>query len=154
MPRLPIYFDHHATTPLDPRVLEAMLPYFGAVFGNAGSTTHSFGWAARAAVDEARQKIAAALARRPKEIVFTSGATESNNLAIRGVAGRHADRGRHIISAATEHHAVLDPLRRLARRRFRGNAAAGRRGSAIPGPASSAWRTWPRPSARIRSSSP
>ncbi|MGD0900685.1 MAG: cysteine desulfurase family protein [Thermoguttaceae bacterium] len=118
MPRLPIYFDHHATTPLDPRVLEAMLPYLGEVFGNAGSTAHSFGWAARAAVDDARQKIAAALGARPKEIVFTSGATESNNLAIRGVVERHADRGRHIISAVTEHRAVLDPLRRLVRRGF------------------------------------
>jgi cysteine desulfurase len=118
MPHLPIYFDNHATTPLDPRVLEAMLPYLGERFGNAGSTTHSFGWAAKAAVDEAREKTAAALGAKPREIVFTSGATESNNLALRGVAARHAARGRHILSVATEHHAVLDPLERLQQEGF------------------------------------
>ncbi|MGA2068874.1 MAG: cysteine desulfurase family protein [Thermoguttaceae bacterium] len=118
MPHLPIYFDHHATTPLDGRVLEAMLPYLGAEFGNAGSTTHSFGWAAKAAVDEARQQIAAALGAKPKEIVFTSGATESNNLAIRGVAARYAEHSRHIVSASSEHPAVLDPLSRLRRQGF------------------------------------
>jgi cysteine desulfurase len=118
MLRLPIYFDHHATTPLDGRVLEAMLPYLGEVFGNADSTAHSFGWAAKAAVDEARQQLAAALAAKPREIVFTSGATESNNLALRGVAERYADRGHHILSAASEHHAVLDPLERLQQRGF------------------------------------
>jgi cysteine desulfurase len=116
MLRLPIYFDHHATTPLDGRVLEAMLPYLGEVFGNAGSTAHSFGWAAKAAVDQAREQLAVALAAKPREIVFTSGATESNNLALRGVAERYADRGRHILSAASEHHAVLDPLERLQQR--------------------------------------
>jgi cysteine desulfurase len=118
MLRLPVYFDHHATTPLDGRVLEAMLPYLRGAFGNAGSTTHSFGWAATAAVDQARQQFAAALAAKPREIVFTSGATESNNLALRGVAERYADRGRHIVSAATEHHAVLDPLHRLQQHGF------------------------------------
>ena len=110
--KLPIYLDHHATTPLDPRVLEAMLPYFSEMFGNPGSTTHSFGHAAKEAVDAARRQIAEAIGARPKEIVFTSGATESNNLAIKGVAARLADRGRHIISVATEHPAVLDPLKR------------------------------------------
>jgi cysteine desulfurase len=116
--QLPIYMDNHATTRLDPRVLDAMLPYLTEAFGNAGSTTHSFGQTAKEAVDAARQQIAAAIGARPKEIVFTSGATESNNLAIKGVAGKLAERGRHIISVATEHPAVLDPLRALARRGF------------------------------------
>jgi cysteine desulfurase len=115
---LPIYLDHHATTPVDPRVLDAMLPYFTETFGNPGSTTHSFGHAAKEAVDAARQQIAEAIAARSKEIVFTSGATESDNLAIKGVAGKHAERGKHIISVVTEHPAVLDPLEALARRGF------------------------------------
>ena len=114
----PIYFDNHATTPVDPRVLEAMSPYFTAVFGNAGSTSHAFGWAAKEAVDAARASIAAAIAARDKEIVFTSGATESNNLAIRGAAEKLAARGKHLISVATEHPSVLDPLARLARQGF------------------------------------
>src|SRR5664280_1977117 len=109
--QLPIYMDNHATTRLDPRVLDAMLPYFTETFGNAGSTTHSFGHAAKEAVDAARGQIAAAIAARPKEIVFTSGATESNNLAIKGVAGKYGHRGKHVISVATEHPAVLDPLK-------------------------------------------
>jgi cysteine desulfurase len=111
----PIYMDNHATTRLDPRVLEAMLPYFTATFGNPGSTTHAFGHAAKEAVDSARQQIAEAVGASPKEIVFTSGATESNNLAIKGIAARLADRGRHIVSVATEHPSVLDPLATLAR---------------------------------------
>jgi cysteine desulfurase len=116
--QLPIYMDNHATTRVDPRVLEAMLPYFTETFGNAGSVTHSFGHAANEAVDVARLQIAAAVGAEPREIIFTSGATESNNLAIKGVAERHARRGRHIISVATEHPAVLDPLKSLAKRGF------------------------------------
>ena len=115
---LPIYLDNHATTRVDPRVVEAMWPYFTEIYGNAGSTTHAFGAAAKDAVDEARAKIAAAIGAKAKEIVWTSGATESNNLAIRGVAEKHAARGRHIISVTTEHPAVLDPLARLAQRGF------------------------------------
>ncbi len=110
-----VYMDHHATTPVDPRVLEAMLPYFVDEFGNAGSVGHSFGWEAKEAVDAARQSIAQAIGARPREIVFTSGATESNNLAIRGVAQRASRGDRHLISATTEHKAVLDPLARLSR---------------------------------------
>ena len=116
--QLPIYMDNHATTRVDPRVLGAMLPYFTETFGNSGSTTHSFGHAAKEAVDAARRQIAAAIGSRPAEIVFTSGATESNNLAIKGVAERHSRRGKHIISVVTEHPAVLDPLKRLAQRGF------------------------------------
>ncbi len=118
MLRLPIYLDNHATTRVDPRVVEAMLPYFSEIYGNAGSTTHGFGSAAKDAVDEARGKIAAAIGARAKEIVLTSGATEGNNLAIRGVAEKHVARGRHIVSGTTEHPAVLDPLATLARRGF------------------------------------
>jgi len=114
----PIYMDNHATTRVDPRVLDAMLPYFGEQFGNAGSTSHRYGWEARAAVDQARESIAAAIGAEPREIVFTSGATESNNLALRGVVERaklrHHDRTPHIISVATEHKAILDPLEFLA----------------------------------------
>ena len=118
MLRTPVYMDNHATTRVDPRVVEAMLPYFTETFGNAGSTSHSFGWEAKAGVDAARESIAAAIGAVPREIVFTSGATESNNLAIRGIAERARRRGDHIISVVTEHRAVLDPLRRLARRDF------------------------------------
>jgi cysteine desulfurase len=116
--QLPIYMDNHATTRIDPRVLEAMLPYFTETFGNSGSTTHSFGHAAKEAVDTARHEIAAAIGARPKEIIFTSGATESNNLAIKGVAERQSRRGKHIISVVTEHPAVLDPLKKLAQHGF------------------------------------
>jgi len=114
----PIYMDNHATTRVDPRVLDAMLPFFGEQFGNAGSTSHRYGWEARAAVDQARESIAAAIGAEPREIVFTSGATESNNLALRGLVEhaklRHPDRTPHIISVATEHKAILDPLEFLA----------------------------------------
>jgi cysteine desulfurase len=113
---LPVYMDNHATTRVDPRVVEAMLPFFGEKYGNAGSTSHPFGWEAKAAVDEARETIAAAIGAAPREIVFTSGATESNNLAIRGIAEHPRRRGDHFLSVATEHKAVLDPLAHLARR--------------------------------------
>jgi len=112
------YMDNHATTRVDPRVVEAMLPYFNDKYGNAGSVGHRFGEEARAAVDQSRESIAAAVGADPQEIVFTSGATESNNLAIRGVAERERRRGNHLVSVATEHKAVLDPLARLSRRGY------------------------------------
>ncbi len=115
---VPVYLDNHATTRVDPRVLEAMLPYFSQVYGNAASTTHAFGWEAKDAVDGARERIAAAIGASPREIVFTSGATESNNLAIRGLAERSRRRGNHLITVATEHKAVLDPIQRLGRHGF------------------------------------
>ncbi len=111
-----IYLDYQATTPVDPRVLEAMLPYFTQQFGNAGSISHELGRAARDAVQLARATIASSLSAQPNEIVFTSGATESNNLALRGVMERTRRRGKHIVSVATEHKAILDPLAHLARR--------------------------------------
>ncbi|HZG40586.1 MAG TPA: aminotransferase class V-fold PLP-dependent enzyme [Nodosilinea sp.] len=110
----PIYLDCHATTPVDPRVLEAMLPLFTEQFGNPASLTHAYGWEAEAAVGRSRQTLAAALNASPEEIVFTSGATEANNLAIKGVAEACFSRGRHIITVQTEHSAVLDPCRYLA----------------------------------------
>ncbi len=110
----PVYLDHHATTPVDPRVLNAMLPFFGLNFGNAASRAHSFGWAAEKAVEHARKRVAHLAGAQPREIVFTSGATESNNLAIKGVAEASPAR-RHFITVATEHRAVLDPLRHLER---------------------------------------
>ena len=109
----PIYLDHHATTPLDPRVLDAMLPYLREDFGNAASTSHVLGWRAEAAVEGARERMAEALSARPAELVFTSGATESNNLALLGAAG--AAGGGHVISVVTEHPAVLDPCAQLER---------------------------------------
>lgn len=114
----PIYMDNHATTRVDPRVVEAMLPYFTDDYGNAGSTSHAFGWAAKEAVDAARQSLAAAVGAKPREIVFTSGATESNNLAIRGLVERQRRPGGHLVSVATEHKSVLDPLARLGRRGY------------------------------------
>lgn len=110
----PIYLDHNATTPVDPRVLEGMLPYFSERFGNAASRTHAFGWEARAAVEEAREEIASLIGARPREIVFTSGATEANNLAILGGARTGAEGGeRHVITMVTEHKAVLEPVEHL-----------------------------------------
>ncbi len=115
----PIYLDSHATTPVDPLVLEAMLPYFTEHFGNASSKNHPFGWKAGKAVENAREQVAALIGARFREIVFTSGATESNNLAIKGVAGRATQQRRHIVTVATEHRAVLDPCEALARDGFR-----------------------------------
>jgi cysteine desulfurase len=115
----PVYLDNHATTPVDPRVLDAMLPYFGPRFGNAASRSHSFGWEAEKAVELARKQVAALAGATPREIVFTSGATESDNLALKGVAQACRGRGRHIVTMATEHKAVLDPARRLEREGWR-----------------------------------
>jgi cysteine desulfurase len=118
MPPKLIYLDNHSTTAVDPRVVEAMLPLLTETFGNAASTTHQFGWKAKQAVDAARESIAAGIGARPSEIVFTSGATESNNLAIRGVAERGGRKGRHLVSVVTEHPSVLDPLEKLGQRGF------------------------------------
>jgi cysteine desulfurase len=112
----PIYFDNHATTQLDPRVLQTMLPYFTEHFGNAASRNHAYGWEAEEAVEKSRRQIASLIGANAKEIVFTSGATESNNLAIKGVAEMYAERGNHIITAATEHKAVLDTCKHLEKK--------------------------------------
>ncbi len=112
----PIYFDNHATTQLDPRVLQTILPYFTEMFGNSASRNHAYGWEAEEAVEKSRGQIASLIGANSKEIVFTSGATESNNLAIKGVAEMYAEKGNHIITAATEHKAVLDTCKHLEKK--------------------------------------
>ena len=116
--KIPVYMDYHATTPVDPRVLDAMLPYFREEFGNAASRSHSFGWRAEEAVEAARSQVARLVGASPGEIVFTSGATESDNLAVKGAAHFYREKGRHLVTCQTEHKAVLDPVHRLQREGF------------------------------------
>src|SRR5262250_1179212 len=119
MVKLPIYMDNHATTPLDPRVLDAMLPYFRERFGNAASRNHKFGWEAEQAVEDARKEIASLIGGDPREIVFTSGATESDNLAVKGAAWMYREKGDHIVTCVTEHKAILDTCKHLEKEGFR-----------------------------------
>lgn len=119
MVKLPIYMDNHATTPLDPRVLETMMPYLTDRFGNAASRNHKFGWEAEEAVESARREVATLIGADPREIVFTSGATESDNLALKGVAWMYREKGDHIITCVTEHKAILDTCKHLEKEGFR-----------------------------------
>ena len=116
--KLPIYMDYSATTPVDPRVAAAMIPYLTEKFGNPASRSHAYGWEAEAAVERAREQVAALVNADPKEIVWTSGATESNNLALKGAANFYASKGKHIITVQTEHKAILDTVRELERQGF------------------------------------
>ena len=116
--KLPIYFDYSATTPVDPRVVDAMVPWLYEKFGNPASRSHSFGWEAEEAVEQARQQVADLIGADSREIIWTSGATESDNLAIKGVAEFYQSRGKHLITVKTEHKAVLDPMRELEREGF------------------------------------
>src|SRR2546426_12424332 len=117
--KLPSYMDNHATPPIDPRVLEEMLPYFREKFGNAASRNQSFGWVAEEGVETARERVAKLIGATTKEIIFTSGGTESDNLAIKGVAEMYKEKGNHVISAITEHKAVLDSCKRLEKYGYR-----------------------------------
>ena len=151
MLQLPIYLDNHATTRVDPRVVEAMLPYFTEIYGNPGSTTHGFGAAAKDAVDEARTKVAAAIGAKAKEIVWTSGATESNNLAIRGVAEKH---GRSRAARHQRHDGTSGGARSAGEAGpagIRNHAPAGHGRAESAGRADSTSINWPRPSATTRS---
>ncbi len=125
MARAPVYLDYHATTPVDERVLEAMLPYFTRDFGNAASSTHPWGWRARDAVEAARRDVAALIGAQPREIVFTGGATESNNMAIHGVATTAPSSRRHIVVSAIEHKSVIEPAQHLTASRLAGHRRAG-----------------------------